>query len=118
MSELFSECQSLQSLSYIESWNTCNLEDATKIINGCKSLISIPKFSKWDVKKLKKYDLNIFNSQNKDSSTLQLESGVAEGFSSIASNAQGSISNQNFYSQGNFQNSEDRARYDNFYEDE
>ena len=48
MSNLFSDCKSLESLPDISKWNTNNVTDINHLFNDCKSLKSLPDISKWN----------------------------------------------------------------------
>ena len=48
MSEMFSNCISLFSLSDIFKWNTNNVKDMSGMFYNCSSLLSLPDISKWN----------------------------------------------------------------------
>jgi len=112
MSYMFYYCIKLSKIPKISLWNTCNLEDISKMFCGCNCLISLPDISKLSLKKLKYYDLTIFNTEDQISSSLQLKNRNEEESSSI--NSQTSLNNKINENNYIFQNSEDK--YESFYE--
>ena len=48
MSDMFSECLSLISLSDISKWNTSNVTNMSHMFYNCISLVSLPDISKWN----------------------------------------------------------------------
>ena len=52
MSYMFSDCSLLKSLPDISKFDTSNVTDMSFIFSGCKSLLSLPDISKWNISNL------------------------------------------------------------------
>ena len=50
MSDMFNECNSLNSLPDISKWDTQNVTNMSSMFRWCSSLSSLPDISKWDTK--------------------------------------------------------------------
>ena len=48
MSSIFYNCKSLISIPDISKWNLNNVDDISFIFYGCESLVSLPDLSKWN----------------------------------------------------------------------
>ena len=48
LSDMFSNCESLQSLPDISIWNTSKVNDISFIFYGCKLVNKLPDISKWN----------------------------------------------------------------------
>ena len=50
MNNLFSHCESLESLPDISKWNTNNVTDINNLFSDWESLETLPDISKWYIK--------------------------------------------------------------------
>ena len=49
MSDMFNNCNALETLPDISNWNTANVTDMSEMFAGCVSLKSLPDISRWRI---------------------------------------------------------------------
>ena len=77
-------------------WNTIEVRDIKNIFNGCKSLISIPDISKWNLNNIedKNYLSQLFDSFSKSDIYSGIISSPSNSTNLQASNISDSIENE------------------------
>ena len=101
MEYLFYNCSSLLIFPKIYNWKTNNLENMNNIFYGCKSL-SLPDISKWDVSKVKNFQV-IFASDSSNYESLQKDCEIISSNNSYISKKDNKNNNTiNIYSYKNF----------------